>query len=52
MTDMNQSSGDMVYLQVFGRGVLVLHSTEAVNELLVRRGTKYSSRPPSRMVKM
>jgi hypothetical protein len=42
----------MVYLKALGQGVLVLHSMEAVNELLVRRGTKYSSRASNQMCLM
>jgi hypothetical protein len=42
----------MVYFEVLGRGVLVLHSIEAVNDLLVQRGATYSSRPSNEMLKL
>ncbi|EGO02936.1 hypothetical protein SERLA73DRAFT_70421 [Serpula lacrymans var. lacrymans S7.3] len=37
--------GDVVYVQIFGRGVLVLNSIRAVNDLLEKRGSIYSDRP-------
>jgi hypothetical protein len=37
--------GDIVYLETFGKGILILDSMEAVVDLLERRGSIYSSRP-------
>ena len=38
-------AGDIVYLEVFGHGVLVLNSHAAAVDLLDRRGVKYGDRP-------
>ncbi|EGO28627.1 hypothetical protein SERLADRAFT_406107 [Serpula lacrymans var. lacrymans S7.9] len=37
--------GDIIYAQIFGRGVLVLNSIRAANDLLEKRGSIYSDRP-------
>ncbi|EEB95491.1 hypothetical protein MPER_05535, partial [Moniliophthora perniciosa FA553] len=37
--------GDVMYLRVFGRDMVVLDSFEAAQELLEKRGAKYSCRP-------
>ncbi|RXW19060.1 hypothetical protein EST38_g6788 [Candolleomyces aberdarensis] len=37
--------GDIVYLSVFGQGVLVLGSQRRATDLLAKRGVKYSDRP-------
>ena len=37
--------GDVMYLEVLGRKMLVLDSLEAATDLLDKRSTKYSSRP-------
>ncbi|KAJ7591557.1 cytochrome P450 [Mycena floridula] len=37
--------GDLVYLRIFGRSILVLNSIEAVQELFERRSSTYSDRP-------
>ncbi|KAK7047274.1 hypothetical protein VNI00_006505 [Paramarasmius palmivorus] len=37
--------GDVIYLKVLGREMIVLNSFEAAQELLERRGAKYSCRP-------
>lgn len=38
-------TGDVVYAEVFGSPVLVLNSLEAVNDLIDKRASTYSSRP-------
>ncbi|KAK2462812.1 hypothetical protein APHAL10511_005203 [Amanita phalloides] len=38
--------GDVVYLHVFGQGLVFLNSPEAVSELMDKRGTIYSDRLP------
>jgi len=42
---MAKQYGDLVYLNVMGSGILVLHSQKAVAELLVKRSTNTSDRP-------
>ncbi|EGN94698.1 hypothetical protein SERLA73DRAFT_187752 [Serpula lacrymans var. lacrymans S7.3] len=37
--------GDVIYMQVFGQGVLVLNSVQAAHDLLETRGSIYSDRP-------
>jgi hypothetical protein len=41
-----------VWFETLGRGILVLNSWEAVNDLLERRGAVYSSRPVLKMLAM
>ncbi|KAJ3010156.1 hypothetical protein NUW54_g2574 [Trametes sanguinea] len=38
--------GDVVYLKVFGTSTVVLNSLEAARDLLDKRSSKYSDRPP------
>ncbi|KAK2462811.1 hypothetical protein APHAL10511_005202 [Amanita phalloides] len=38
--------GDVVYLHVFGQGLVFLNSPEAASELMDKRGIIYSDRPP------
>lgn len=45
-----QQYGDVVFVEAFGRKILVLGSATAINDLLERRSTVYSSRPDSCMV--
>lgn len=46
---MNVPLGDLVYLRIFGRHVLVLHSLEAIADLLEKRSEMYSDRPQRAM---
>ncbi|TFY60472.1 hypothetical protein EVJ58_g5133 [Rhodofomes roseus] len=39
--------GDVVFVKVFHRPVLILNSARAVRELMEKRSMKYSGRPPS-----
>lgn len=39
--------GDMIYLRMFSKPTLVLNSIDVARELLEKRSTKYSGRPPS-----
>ena len=39
------SPGDVVYLEVLGKPMLILNSMDAVNDLLDKRGDIYSCRP-------
>jgi hypothetical protein len=41
----NEEYGDVVYTEALGQRTIFLGSTEAVNDLLERRGTIYSDRP-------
>lgn len=41
---------DIVGLKVLGMNLLVLNSREVVEDLLDKRGAKYSSRPPMTVV--
>ncbi|KAI5831456.1 cytochrome P450 [Schizophyllum commune Tattone D] len=45
-----QYAGDLVWLQVFGRGLLVVNSYEHAVELFEKRSAKYSSRAHSVML--
>lgn len=42
--------GDVVYLHIFGQGIVFLNSPEAVAELMERRGAIYSDKPALVMV--
>ncbi|KAF5359953.1 hypothetical protein D9757_012242 [Collybiopsis confluens] len=42
--------GDLVYMEVLGKSILVLNSIKAVNDLLVDRASLYSDRPTFTMV--
>ncbi|EPS99953.1 hypothetical protein FOMPIDRAFT_1123536 [Fomitopsis schrenkii] len=39
--------GDVIYLRMFTKPTLILNSIDAARELLDKRSTKYSGRPPS-----
>jgi hypothetical protein len=39
-------SGDLIYLKILNRPVVVLNSAEAAMDLLEKRSKKYSDRPP------
>ncbi|KAJ7596548.1 cytochrome P450 [Mycena floridula] len=41
---MAQDYGDLVYLEVFGRGILVVNSSQAANDLFEKRSVNYSDR--------
>jgi hypothetical protein len=43
---MKPCAGDVVYLHVFGQGIVFLNSVDAVNELMDKRGAIYSDRVP------
>jgi hypothetical protein len=43
-------TGDMVYVEALGKGILVLNSMKAVNDLLVDKPNLYSDRPTFTMV--
>ncbi|KAF9032484.1 cytochrome P450 [Hymenopellis radicata] len=40
-----KTHGDVMYLEVLGRKMLILDSLQAANDLLDKRGSKYSGRP-------
>lgn len=40
-------TGDVIYLRMFTKPTLILNSIDAARELLDKRSTKYSGRPPS-----
>lgn len=42
-------AGDIVYLSIFGKPMIILNSFEAVNELFLKRADIYSDRPRSIM---
>lgn len=44
------SSGDLIYIYVFGNPILVLNTAKAASDLLEKRGSNYSSRPIRTMV--
>lgn len=39
--------GNIIYLSVFGRPIIVINSVEDARELLDKRGALYSERPPT-----
>lgn len=39
------TSGDMIYLHIFGNPIIVLNTAQTVNDLLEKRSANYSSRP-------
>lgn len=41
-----RSTGDVVYLHVFGQGLVFLNSPEAASDLMDKRGSIYSDKPP------
>lgn len=45
-------AGDIFALDVIGRTIIVLGSQDVARELLEKRSTNYSDRPPSVMVKL
>ena len=44
------STGDMIYLQIFNRPSIVLNSAKAMEDLLNKRGLRYSDRPDTILV--
>ena len=40
-------SGNIIYLSVLGRPIIVINSIEDARELLDKRGVTYSERPPT-----
>ncbi len=48
--DLTICVGDVVYIHVFGQGLVFLNSPEAVNDLLDKRGSVYSDKPQLVMV--
>ncbi|KAF8347394.1 cytochrome P450 [Amanita rubescens] len=48
-TRWSKQYGDVVYLHVFGQGLVFLNSPEAASDLMDKRGSIYSDRPPSVM---
>lgn len=43
-------TGDLVYLRIFGQGILFLNSVEATIEILEKRGAMYADRPRTVML--
>jgi hypothetical protein len=50
VTQLLSTSGDIIYIYVFGNPILVLNSAAAASDLLEKRGSNYSSRPVRTMV--
>ena len=44
--DADPCIGDIVYLHVFGQGLLFLNTYEVAIDLLERKGSIYSDKPP------
>ena len=40
----------MIYLNMLGQGIIILHSSEAILDLMERRSSIYSDRPKAPMV--
>ncbi|KAJ3572125.1 hypothetical protein NP233_g3289 [Leucocoprinus birnbaumii] len=49
--DWIKTYGDMVYLNILGKGILILGSMERINDIFEKRGNNYSDRPPMPMIK-
>ncbi|EIW55982.1 cytochrome P450 [Trametes versicolor FP-101664 SS1] len=45
-----QKYGDLVYMRIFGQGILFLNSVEATIEILEKRGAMYADRPRTVML--
>ena len=39
--------GDIVFIKMFGRPILIVNSLHAALDLMEKRGAKYSDRPPT-----
>ncbi|KAK0200113.1 cytochrome P450 [Desarmillaria ectypa] len=50
VTKWGKKFGDVVYIHVFGQGLVFLNSAEAVSDLLDKRGSLYSDKPQLVMV--
>ena len=48
-TDWMSTYGDVVYLEAFGKPIVILNSAEATTELLEKRSSNYSDRPEMTM---
>ncbi|TBU23425.1 cytochrome P450 [Dichomitus squalens] len=48
--DLSSQYGDVMHLDAFGQPIIVLGSHEAASDLLEKRSSNYSDRPPSPMV--
>ncbi|EPS95637.1 hypothetical protein FOMPIDRAFT_1168371 [Fomitopsis schrenkii] len=48
--DWKETYGDIVYLQIFNRPSIVLNSAKAMDDLLSKRGSRYSDRPDTILV--
>ncbi|KAN0135790.1 Cytochrome P450 [Lactarius tabidus] len=51
-TEMSKKHGDILYLQVFGQGAVVLCSLSAIKDLLEKRGEIFSDRPAFTLYRM
>ncbi|KDQ63502.1 hypothetical protein JAAARDRAFT_147890 [Jaapia argillacea MUCL 33604] len=49
-TEWAANYGELVYVEVFGRGMLILNSVKAITDLFDKRSSNYSDRPPMYMV--
>jgi hypothetical protein len=45
-------SGDVVYLSALGQHIIVLNSSQAIQDLLIKRGGNYSDRPVMQMANL
>lgn len=50
LMSLRSTSGDIIYIYVFGNPILILNSAAAASDLLEKRGGNYSSRPFRTMV--
>ncbi|KAF8576044.1 cytochrome P450 [Ramaria rubella] len=51
-TEWGKYYGDVVYIRVFGKEVVILNSREAVEDLMVQRSAQYSDRPQRVMARL
>ena len=47
--DWQQLYGDVIYVDLFGRGMVIVNSAKAANELFEKRSSNYSDRPGKRV---
>jgi hypothetical protein len=48
----NDQYGDVVYINALGQKIVILGSAQAVSDLLEQRGSIYSDRPTTPMIKL
>jgi hypothetical protein len=50
LRDTMMDTGDVIYIYTFGNPIIVINTAEAADQLLDKRGNKYSSKPVRTMI--